>query len=54
MSEKEFEEIKALLLGVLECKTQAHRKLAIGMVISVIEAHLKTGKGEDHASENQR
>lgn len=37
MSEKEFKELEQLLLSVLKCKTQAHRALAINMIISVLQ-----------------
>jgi hypothetical protein len=41
MSEKEFEELKKILLSVLNCKTQPHRKLAISMAIEVLREKIK-------------
>ena len=43
ISEKQFKEIEALLRGVLKCKTQAHRVLAINMIISVLREWRERG-----------
>jgi hypothetical protein len=36
MSEQEFKQLVTLLDGVLSCKTQAHRKLAVSMIINLL------------------
>ncbi len=36
MSEKQFKEIEGLLRDVLKCKNQAHRRLAIGMILNLL------------------
>ena len=47
MTKAEFDEIKELMLGILRCRTQEHRALAINMVIAVLKSKVKPqGKGE--------
>jgi hypothetical protein len=41
MSEKEFNEIKSLMLGLEKCKTKSHLKLAIAMILAALKEHVK-------------
>lgn len=41
LSKVEFQEIERLMLSILECKTQAHRRIVIGMILDFLADHWK-------------
>lgn len=48
MSEEDVRELSELIRKVLECKTQAHRQIAVEMVIRVLEEKALTStKGNE-------